>query len=546
MAGYTGNTCDILTLFPLGVVCVSTNAYTPFTVDGAINLYISGGTPPYTVTWSNGSQNQNISGLQSGNYSATIVDYYGDFTATTTCTVGYDSFYIEKFTNCITFSNVYYSANLNSQYNVISTYSLNSQQGCWVSEGIELYTGQTYYNYSAVTVTGPFENCSECLPTSPVVLNTSGLCVSVLYQSNLTQYQFYSASTINDFPSWTSSTSNMLLYYNIINTSWRIANWPLNGIPYLQNTTSPPTGTWDVLNVLSPMVISVTQGSCESVMSAVISSSPPLCQGAANGTITVTSVAGGTSPYTYSLVDNLNFYQSSPTFLNLVEGNYTVYVQDVYGNISINAVNLLATLPPETYTINLVLTPTNGTPTNGTLLIAAPNTSSRRWNWSVEVTPPLPVGKEVNFTLTHAANYTATTANTITSSVSYSQVTGTTGGGQFLTSQTPIVIVNNSSTVPCSSTSTYTNYRTGSTLRQYTARIVGPGSVNGEVIQGATATDNSPGCVVTAKLNDSISITNIQLVNQNQCEIINTSVQPLTFSVVKTGTQAMSNPNAGG
>jgi hypothetical protein len=172
-----------------------------------------------------------------------------------------------------------------------------------------------------------------------------------------------------------------------------------------------------------------------------------------------------------------------------------------------------------------------------------PTNTTKLWNWSVSVTPPLPVGKELNFTLTHASNYSATTVGALTSSVSYSQTTGTTGGGQFLTSQTPIVITNNSSTVPCSSTLTYTNYLTNSTIRQYTAKIVGTGTVNGTVTQGVTITNNSSGCPVVASIIDSVSITNIQLVNQNQCEIINTNIQPLTFSLGRSGTQAQSNNN---
>ena len=96
----SGNSCQIITLFPMGVECSVTNAYTPFTNDGAISLTITGGTAPYSISWSNGSTNQNITNLQYGDYTATVVDYYGDFSATTTCTVEFDSFYLQKFENC--------------------------------------------------------------------------------------------------------------------------------------------------------------------------------------------------------------------------------------------------------------------------------------------------------------------------------------------------------------------------------------------------------------------------------------------------------------
>ena len=58
---------------------------------------ITGGTSPYTITWSNGSVTsgispQSINNLSAGTYSATIIDYWGDFTATTTCSIPKEAF----------------------------------------------------------------------------------------------------------------------------------------------------------------------------------------------------------------------------------------------------------------------------------------------------------------------------------------------------------------------------------------------------------------------------------------------------------------------
>ncbi|MCH7411310.1 HYR domain-containing protein, partial [Belliella sp. DSM 111904] len=55
--------------------------------DGAIALTVSGGTAPYTYTWSNGMSSQNISGLAAGSYSVIIRDANGCETAINNITI---------------------------------------------------------------------------------------------------------------------------------------------------------------------------------------------------------------------------------------------------------------------------------------------------------------------------------------------------------------------------------------------------------------------------------------------------------------------------
>ena len=165
MPAYSGNTCEIITLFPMGVECSVIDAYTPFTNDGGISLIITGGTPPYSINWSNGSNSQNLTNLQVGDYTATVIDYYGDFTGRTTCSVDYDSFYLEQFEDCQNSGNfVYYVADLPSTFVDGKVYSLTTQTGCWTHSGQTLYTGQSYVNNFAVVSTGPFDTCLDCLP----------------------------------------------------------------------------------------------------------------------------------------------------------------------------------------------------------------------------------------------------------------------------------------------------------------------------------------------------------------------------------------------
>lgn len=100
MAQIFENNCNTTNLRPLQVICNSNNASNPESQDGSIQLFINGGTSPYTVSWTNGSQGTYIDNLQSGNYTATVTDYYGDYTETITCVVGNNSFYLDEFVKC--------------------------------------------------------------------------------------------------------------------------------------------------------------------------------------------------------------------------------------------------------------------------------------------------------------------------------------------------------------------------------------------------------------------------------------------------------------
>ena len=79
------NECDVITIFTMGVECSVLQPSTERSFDGAATLIITGGTPPYTIFWEIGSFAPALANIGVGEYRATVVDYYGDFTANTTC-----------------------------------------------------------------------------------------------------------------------------------------------------------------------------------------------------------------------------------------------------------------------------------------------------------------------------------------------------------------------------------------------------------------------------------------------------------------------------
>ena len=349
MAQLSGNTCDVITLLPLGVICNTTNASTPTTTNGSIYLQITGGSSPYNVTWSNGGQGQSLINLKAGDYTATVVDYYGDYSATTTCTVGFESFDLDWFEDCSTpGSYLYYTSQEPSIFTSGLVYELNGRDGCWTSSGTTLWTGQTYTDSFASIKGGPFDDCTTCLPEpTPIPVYPQYICLSANF-SPYTQYTFESGSTIyNGYPVWeeTGSTGYKMVYFTN-GGYWTMSGWTGFGIlQSLPKSGPPPTGLWLVLG--SENRWTASSGLCTSTPIVVtLQKSNPSCSQTSDGQIVV-SASGGVPGYTYSLDGSV--YQNSSTFNGLSDGSGTVYVKDSNGTIKTENYTLTNQNPVRSY-----------------------------------------------------------------------------------------------------------------------------------------------------------------------------------------------------
>ena len=127
---------------------------------------------------------------------------------------------------------------------------------------------------------------------------------------------------LNDYVTSTSPSCSIL--------TWTTNSDLLDSNDHLSNTIVTNSGVYYVFyynpidTCASPAAVLTIEISDLSVQ--LDSTTNAHCSGNNNGSLTV-SGSGGAEPYTYSL-DNIDFSNTSGSFDNFTQGNYTVYVQD--------------------------------------------------------------------------------------------------------------------------------------------------------------------------------------------------------------------------
>ena len=118
--------------------------------------------------------------------------------------------------------------------------------------------------------------------------------------------------------------------------------YAVNANPYTTSSliTNIGIGTYtihvkDSLNCTKDTIITITGPAPILISSVAISQ--PFCSSATNGSITITA-NGGQAPYQYAI--NASLYTTNNSFTNLIQGTYTIYVQDINGCINDTVVQL--------------------------------------------------------------------------------------------------------------------------------------------------------------------------------------------------------------
>jgi hypothetical protein len=292
----------------------------------------------------------------------------------------------------------------------------------------------------------------------------------------------------NEKPSWFASLENLFMYWNTGTTNqWLISGLTSNTL-YNPNPTQPPTSGWAFLGPTKTLV-NVVEGSCDNIppLGMQITKNNSTCQN--DGSIIINAY-GGIPPYTYSLNGGFTT-QSSPIFQNLAGGNYNATVIDSVGITETQLVTITSTVLNTTYVITLNKTGNN---------------------FSVAISPSLPVGVSVTFDLIY--NYTFNVAPLATSAVNV--ITPS-----VLLNSTPItnpspVITNTTSFNPCNGGSAFTtnNVYTWQNITMTTST-----TLNGNLSNTITPIYPIPPCYSVSRTN-TLYLENLTINGCECCSVI--------------------------
>jgi len=276
--------------------------------NGTANAGVSGGTAPYSYSWSNGSTSQNISSLPAGNYTVTVTDNNGcvanasvQVTQPSAALAG--SISVSQNVSCFGGNNGSLSV---SASNGTAPYTYQWNNGASSSSVSGVTTG-TY------TVTVTDANGCTIVRTGTVTQPAAALSPSISSTSAVSCFGGTNGSVNLSVAGGTSPYS-----YNWSNGA---STQDISGV---SNGTYTVTVT-DANGCTAIAQATITQPSAALAVS-VSSSQPVSCFAGSNGSVNL-SVNGGTSPYTYVWSNG----STTQNISGLGAGTYTVTVTDANG-----------------------------------------------------------------------------------------------------------------------------------------------------------------------------------------------------------------------
>lgn len=280
----------------------STNQSAPGVNDGTASVFPAGGTPPYTVKWSNGKTTPNIFSLAPGSYTVTVTD-------SKSCT-------ISKTVNVVA-ANCTIAGTLSS--NNLNCFGINTG-----SASISITGAANPVSYS-------WSNGASTASISNLPAGTYTVTATDIANCKVTQTAVITAPT--------ALVANVSNVGNILcagaNNGTLTAGVNGGTQPYSYKWSNGPTTLINSNLAPGPYTFTATDNKgCTATISATITSPQPLdlsvanlnnipCSGANNGSITMNAV-GGTTPYTYKWSNGA----TTATINNLPVGTYSLTLTD--------------------------------------------------------------------------------------------------------------------------------------------------------------------------------------------------------------------------
>lgn len=310
--------------------------------DGAINMTPTGGTLPYTYSWTGPdlftSTTQDISGLEAGQYNVTLLDASG-------C-IGLHSSYINEPDTVVIFD---FSVECPIPGDNMAVVSIDSIQGGQLGEYQISYDGSVYGAF------GDYTSSQMVGMTYTVYAMDSNMCVTPNPVSIIVD-PTVEITAINFDPCIAPATANI-----------DITVVPTGGDGTYEVSTDGGA-TW---NPAGTLVISVAVGSdydvvirdskgCESVAQTIIipqpfevvedNMTPVSCLGGSDGAIDITASGGTVSgSYTYLWTGPLGYTSSDEDISGLLDGAYNVEVTDdslCTFNLGVTVTTIVDVTPP--------------------------------------------------------------------------------------------------------------------------------------------------------------------------------------------------------
>lgn len=344
---------------PLGTTTSSSPALCANECSGSATVNVTGGTTPYTYSWSHGPIVAGVSNLCPGTYTVTVHDARG----------------------CIRLDSVTISA---------------PQQLIAVINKTDATCNGTCNGTAVVTITGGIPGYTSLwAPGGQTTDSVSGLCAGAysvtVFDGN--GCAAIAVTTLTEPPALALTTNTIAAScFNdcdgsaTVSVTGGIPQYSYNWVPSGQTTTSA-TG----LCVGTYTVTVTDQNGCTASSTAAVAEPLPLqanvtvvspsCNNTCNGSATANPV-GGTGPYTYLWAPG---GETTASITNLCAATYTVTVRDAKGCSQIQSITVLPA-PPIALAISTI--PASCGVCNGSITtVASGGTGNFTFNWSNSLPP---------------------------------------------------------------------------------------------------------------------------------------------------------------